>query len=79
MHRILPINQVSVTIVVGSMMLKELYDLLMSHFEPKSLVITERFHFYCRSQKSDESVANFVAELRRMARNSEFGTDALKD
>ncbi len=39
---------------------------LVKHFEPKPLVIAERFHFHRRSQAVDESIAEYVAELRRL-------------
>ena len=42
----------------------------------------ERFSFYRRSQLVGESVADFVAELRRLARNCQFGDfldEALRD
>ena len=55
--------------------------LLKSHFEPKPLVIAERFHFHRRNQRGDESTAIFVAELRRLSAYCEFGDldDALRD
>ena len=55
--------------------------LLKSHFEPKPLVIAERFHFHRRNQRGDESTAVFVAELRRLSAYCEFGDldDALRD
>ena len=36
---------------------KELTEQLTSHFEPKPLVIAERFNFYRRSQQSGETIA----------------------
>ena len=57
-------------------------DILKRDFEPKPLVIAERFRFHRRGQSPGESVANFVAELRRLATNCEFGThldEALRD
>ena len=54
--------------------LKDLIEVLEAHFEPKPLVIAERFNFYRRSQQSGESIVDFVAELRRLAVKCEFGT-----
>ena len=45
----------------------EVTEVLIRHFEPKLIVIAERFSFYRRSQLVGESVADFVAELRRLA------------
>ena len=52
----------------------KLVETLKGHFEPKPIVITERFHFYKRSQADSESVAQFIAELQRLARHCEFKT-----
>ena len=42
----------------------ELKAILLKHYDPQPLVIGERFRFYRRSQKSGESIADFVADLR---------------
>ena len=41
----------------------ELQKALTDHFEPKPLVITERFYFHQRTQGANESVLEYVAEL----------------
>ena len=46
---------------------------LTSHFKPKMLKISERFRFYKRNQLRGENVANYLAELRRLALTCEFG------
>ena len=51
----------------------EITAVLKAHFEPKPLVIAERFHFHRRNQLSGESVTVYVAELRRLANNCAFG------
>ena len=38
------------------------------------MVIAEWFHFYKRVQSSTESIAEFVADLRRLSIHCEFGT-----
>ena len=46
------------------------------------MVIAERFYFHRRSQVAGESVAEYIAELRRLATNYEFGEyleQALRD
>ena len=55
---------------------------LKGHFEPKPLIIAERFHFHRRNQGSGESIATYVAELRRLASKCEFKAyleEALRD
>ena len=60
----------------------ELVDILARHFEPRPIVIAERFHFHKRDQKQGESIAVFLSELRRLAASCSFGTfleEALRD
>ena len=52
---------------------QELSETLRHHFDPKPLVIAERFHFHRRNQASSESISDYVAELRRLATHCEFG------
>ena len=52
----------------------ELITILKQHFDPKPLVIGERFRFYRRSQKVNETVAEFQADLRKLSIRCEFGT-----
>ena len=51
---------------------KTLTDSLKSHFEPKPIVIAERFHFYRRLQGPGESIAAYLAELKRLAYHCQF-------
>ena len=62
--------------------LEALIDALMKHYEPKPLLIAERFHFNRRNQAAGESIAEYAAELRRLAVTCEFQDfldDALRD
>ena len=55
---------------------------LKEHFEPKPLIIAERFTFHQRQQNQGEKVAEYVSELRRLALRCEFGPyleEALRD
>ena len=45
----------------------ELASELKKHFQPKRVVIVERFHFHRRNQAPEESVTDFIAQLRRLA------------
>ena len=53
---------------------RDLLSVLEKHFDPKPLVIGERFHFYKRSQHPSESMAQFQADLRKLSIRCEFGT-----
>ena len=60
----------------------EISTVLKQHFEPKWVVIAERYHFHKRVQHSGESMANYEAALRRLATNCIFGDflgQALRD
>ena len=66
----------------ASKTLKQLKKTLQTHFEPKPVVIAERFQFHRRNQEAGESVAEYEAELRRLAANCKFGdhlTQAIRD
>ena len=60
----------------------ELKDALKAHLSPQPLVIGERYRFYQRDQRSGESIAMYVADLRRLARTCQFEAhlqEALRD
>ena len=55
---------------------------LKKHFQPSKIVIAERFHFHRRSQGPEETISEFLAELRRLATHCSFGeflNDVLRD
>ena len=60
----------------------ELVKSMKDHLSPKPNPIAERFRFNTRDRQSEESVANYVAELRRLTEHCEYGTslnDMLRD
>ena len=62
--------------------LDDLFKTLREHYNPTPLVIAERFSFHSRAQSSTESVAEYIAELRRLATHCQFKTflqEALRD
>ena len=52
----------------------ELVEVLRAHFQPKPLDIAERYRFYQRTKAAGESVADYMADLRRLAIPCEFDT-----
>ena len=61
---------------------RELVDMVQAHHRPKPSVIIQRFTFNTRVQKEGETIANFVAELRRLTEHCDFGAtlnDMLRD
>ena len=66
----------------GELSYKEICEQLEKQFSPKPVKLAERFRFYNRRQHSEETVAEYLAELRKLAINCEFGNfleDALCD
>lgn len=53
----------------------EIVTVLKGHFEPKLLLVAERFRFNLCNQKATQLVAQYVAELKQCAANCEFGTN----
>ena len=61
---------------------QELMELVRQHVSPKPIVIAERYNFYNRKQREGESVAQYIAELRKLSERCVFGAflkEALRD
>lgn len=59
-----------------------LSKLLKEHFNPVPLQIAERFRFYKRDQKPDETINDYNVSLRKLSEHCNFGAvlnDALRD
>ena len=54
---------------------EELKKLLQDHYQPKPSVIVERFKFNTRCQQPGETIPMYLAELKRLSENCEFGTN----
>ena len=48
-------------------------DTLKKQYEPKLLIIAERFHFHRRNQAISESIADYVAKLQRLSTRCKLG------
>ena len=46
---------------------------MTDHYQPKPSIIVQRFKFHSRSRKQGESVATYIAELKRLAEDCKFG------
>ena len=55
----------------------DLIQLLSDHYDPAPSSIVQRYKFYNRVRAEGESIANFVAALREIAKHCEYG-DTLK-
>ena len=50
----------------------DLVDTLKAHLEPKPMTIAERFKFHKRNQLEGETIAQYLAELRRLMQHCDF-------
>ena len=60
----------------------EIVQVMQEHLSPKPLTIAERFKFHRRNQGENESVSQYLAELRKLSEKCEFGDyleEALRD
>lgn len=66
----------------GDSDLSELWTILSNHFTPKPNSIVERFKFNSKVRQPGQTIASFVAELRRLTEHCGFGTtldDMIRD
>ena len=52
---------------------EDIVKLMGEHYNPKPTPTVQRCLFNARSQKQDETVAKFIAELKRLTEYCEFG------
>ena len=62
----------------GDKSFDDLVALLKNHFNPEPSEIVERYKYHTRMRQPKETVNDFVAELRALARHCNFG-DSLND
>ena len=53
--------------------LEEIINALTNYYKPKMNVVYERYKFYSRNQKHEESISDFVKEIKTLAHTCEFG------
>ena len=61
---------------------EELVEKLTEYFQPTPTVISELYKFHLRSQQTGETAIEYIAALRRLAKNCALGdflNDALRD
>ncbi len=60
----------------------DIVTLLTNHLQPKPTVIAESYKFHQRNQLNGETVAAYIAELRKLAKTCDYGTfleESLRD
>ncbi|UYV63245.1 hypothetical protein LAZ67_2003535 [Cordylochernes scorpioides] len=50
-----------------------LIDILKRHFSPKRSIVVERFIFFKRMQLKEESISDYLVEIKRLASSCNFG------
>ena len=55
---------------------KTIVEKMTAHFQPEPSEIVQRFRFHTRVRQSHESVATYVAQLKQIAENCNFGDAA---
>ncbi|XP_073961708.1 uncharacterized protein [Choristoneura fumiferana] len=63
----------------ASMTCTELVALMQGHLNPKPSLLAERFKFRKRVQQNNESIANFVTDLKKLSKDCSFKGDSLKE
>ena len=51
---------------------KMLSETLIDHLKPQFIIIAEHYKFYCRDQLENETITNYLAELRKLTLNCDF-------
>ena len=64
---------------VGDMKYEELISVLQGHFEPKSSEIVARFRFNSCCREDRESVTEYAARLRKLAKSCKFASETLPE
>ncbi|XP_054737893.1 uncharacterized protein K02A2.6-like [Anastrepha obliqua] len=59
---------------VSNLNLPDIKTILTNHFSPRPSEIAAYYHFHKRDQYTDESVSNYIAALRTLAVDCNFGT-----
>ena len=59
--------------VIADISLDDIVELLKTHYRPQTVEITECFKFFKCTQGASERIADFMAELRRLAKTCNFG------
>ena len=58
---------------VADLTLPAIMEHLLGHYRPQTIEIAERFKFFKHAQLKGEGIAEFMAELRRLAKTCNFG------
>ena len=60
------------TETLNSAKFETLVEIITAHYDPKPSFIVQRFKFYNRTRAAGETIAAFVASLRKIAEHCEY-------
>ena len=58
---------------LSSVTFQEIVDALIAHYRPKKIIIYERFKFHSCVQSSNESISDYIAAIKKLARTCDYG------
>ena len=58
---------------------EELVEVLTAHYSPRPTEVMQRFRFNSRAKKEGESIADYVAALRKLAEFCNYGVIGMND
>ena len=61
---------------------EDIVEALTTHYKPKKILIYERYKFQTRNQNSNESIVEYIAAIKELARTCDYGdhlNDMLRD
>ena len=58
---------------------EELVEVLTAHYSPRPTEVMQRFRFNSRAKKEGESIADYVAALRKLAEFCNYGVRGMND
>ena len=67
------LNNLCLPLEVSDVDYGDIIDKLKTHFNPEPLIIYERYMFGKRSRKTDERIADFAVDLKRLSASCKFG------
>ena len=59
--------------VIADISLDDIVELLKTHYRPQTVEIAELFKVFKHTQGASERTADFMADLRRLAKTCNFG------
>ena len=66
------LRNLSAPVSLSTKTVEELFETLKEHLKRQPIVIVARYKFYCRDQKENETINDYVGALRKLTLNCIF-------